>query len=111
MNIVDKIIETKKSLDGRKIDFNETIRVNDVVVCMADGTIFCNINYTIDINDGDDESWDCKTFEIPRLLTDEEMLRIGNIEQHNVDLGIHKSTYYDIKSNQLKIKVRKTEPI
>ena len=111
MNIVNEIKETIKSLDGKRNDINETIRVNETVVCMTDGEIFCNIRYTIDINDGEDEVWDSEFLELPRLLTDEELLMIGNIEQHNVDLGIHKSVYYDIKTNKNKIKVEKTEPI
>ena len=111
MNIVNEIKETIKSLDGKRNDIKETIRVNETVVCMADGEIFCNIRYTIDINDGEDETWDSEFLELPRLLTDKELLMIGNIEQHNVDLGIHKSVYYDVKTNQNKIKVEKTEPI
>ena len=87
------------------------IRVNETVIFMADGEIFCNINYTIEIDGGEDESWDCKTIQLPRLLTDDELLKIGNVEQHNVDCGIHKSTYYDIESRSRKIKTWNTEPI
>ena len=111
MDIVNKIIETKESLDGSQIDFNEVIRVNETVIFMADGEIFCNVNYTIEIDGGEDESWDCKTIQLPRLLTDDELLKIGNVEQHNVDCGIHKSTYYDIESRSRKIKTWNTEPI
>ena len=111
MNVVEKILKTKESLDGKQIDFNEIIRVNNTVVSMADGEIFCNINYTIEIGNGEDESWDCKTIYLPRLLTDEELIKIGNIEQHNIDCGIHKSTYYDIESRRRKIQVTYTEPI
>ncbi len=99
MNLVEKIQNAKKELKYRPVDFNEKMEVNGVDIEKSNGKIVCIIRYTILIDDGYDEYWGSVDFEIPRMLTDKEMIELGNVDQYDYDNGVKKYTYYDINEN------------
>ncbi len=111
MNIVEKIRSVREELNGKMVDINERIKVNETMIAKADGEISCQVRYTVEIGDGYDEYWDSEFVEIPRLLTDDELIMLGNVAQHNRDSGVHKTTYYDVKSRKVKLDVSYDEPI
>ena len=110
MDLIETIINKRNEIYNRPTDINEKIEVNEINIFLMDTEMFCNINYTIIIND-DDESWDCVSFDIPRLLTEDEMLRIGNINQYNHITGIKKYTYYDINVHWTEAEKIRTKEI
>lgn len=96
MNLVDNIISVRKNLNGKEVDYNEIIRCDDIYIEKRNNKIICIINYTVEVDGGDDEYWGDESFEIERLLTDEEMLKICCVTQYDYDSGIKKYTYHDI---------------
>jgi hypothetical protein len=113
MNLVDNIINIRRNLNGKEVDYNEIIKCydDDVYIEKRNNKIICIINYTVEVDGGDDEYWGDETFEIERLLTDEEMLKIGSITQYDYDSGIKKYTYYDINVHWTEAEKIRTKEI
>ena len=96
MNLLEKIENAKKELSRRPMDYNEKLSIDGVDIEKSEDKITCIIKYTIIIGNDCDESWGSIDFEIPRLLTDEEMIGLGNVDQYDYDNKIKKYTYYDM---------------
>lgn len=109
MNLLEKIENAKNELSCRPMDFNEKLSIDGVTIEKSENKIICMIEYTILIDDGYDESWGSVDFEIPRLLTDEEMIELGNVDQYDYDNKVKKYTYYDINvryGNRTKVGIQ-----
>lgn len=83
---LNKILKEIKMIESCN-EYYQTITVDGCeILTQDDGTILCELDYTIFNNTNYDESWETAFIELPRLLTNDELVAIplSDVKQDNL---------------------------